>query len=125
MIVRRQANSVDDCTIDDCMIDDGCITEESYNAGLFDSCYGELINWILCQLYWCHFNIYLSMLTVETLQVGFSQSTVAVDENAGIVTLTIELNQNAWVTQPVTVTYSTSSVSNAVDAASMFVKCSL
>ena len=44
-VVRRQANTVDDdCTVDDCMIDDGCITEESYNAGLFDSCYGELIN---------------------------------------------------------------------------------
>ena len=44
IIVRRQATTVDDCTVDDCMIDDGCITEESYNAGLFDSCYGELMN---------------------------------------------------------------------------------
>ena len=35
---------MDDCTIDDCMIDDGCITEESYEAGTFDSCYSELID---------------------------------------------------------------------------------
>lgn len=46
-------------------------------------------------------------IIVEILQIGFTQSTVVVDEGAGIVTLTIELNQNAWTTEPVTVTYST------------------
>ena len=55
-VVRRQANSVDDCTIDDCMIDDGCITEESYNAGLFDSCYGEqLTNWLYITIIIYHY----------------------------------------------------------------------
>jgi len=44
ILVRRQSAVEDDCTIDDCMIDDGCITEESYNAGTFDSCFGEFIN---------------------------------------------------------------------------------
>lgn len=40
-IVRRQANNADGCTVDDCMIDDGCISEESYNAGTYESCFGE------------------------------------------------------------------------------------
>ena len=38
------------------------------------------------------------------MQVGFSESTVTVDEDAGMVTLTIEINQNFWVTRPITVT---------------------
>ena len=42
-LVRRQAITADDCTIDNCVVDDECITEESYNAGAFDSCFSELI----------------------------------------------------------------------------------
>ena len=49
---------------------------------------------------------------------------MVVNEHAGIVTLTIELNQNAWVNQPVTVTYSTSQVAIAADDAGML-ECSL
>lgn len=26
------------------MVDDGCVTEESYDAGTYESCYGELID---------------------------------------------------------------------------------
>ena len=33
----------DDCTFDDCMVDEDCITEDSYNARIFDSCFGELV----------------------------------------------------------------------------------
>ena len=42
-VVRRQAASEEDCTVDDCMIDEGCITEDSYNAGTYDSCFSELM----------------------------------------------------------------------------------
>lgn len=59
----------------------------------------------------------MMMIIVETLQIGFSQSTVVVHESEEMVTLTIELNQNAWITEPVTVTYSTSQGSG-VNAAS-------
>ena len=41
------------------------------------------------------------------LQIGFDQSIVTVEEDAGRVTLNIELNQNASVFTPVTVTYLT------------------
>ena len=44
--------------------------------------------------------------TVEPLQVGFTQTTVAVQEGQ-VVVLTIALNENAWITEPVTVMYST------------------
>ena len=37
-------STLDDCEIDDCMVDDDCITEESYTSGLYDSCFGELVN---------------------------------------------------------------------------------
>lgn len=57
---------------------------------------------------------------VEVLQVGFTQSTVTVIEDAGLVTLTIAINQNSWVNRPVTVTYSTSEVVGAINAASKF-----
>ena len=40
-VIYELLNFIDDCTIDDCMVDDGCVTEESYNAGTFDSCFGE------------------------------------------------------------------------------------
>jgi len=41
-IAKRQATiEEDDCTIDDCVVDDMCITEESYNADVFDSCFGK------------------------------------------------------------------------------------
>ena len=42
-IVRRQATEEEDCTVDDCMIDEGCITEDSYNTGTYDSCFSELM----------------------------------------------------------------------------------
>ena len=61
--------------------------------------------------------------TVETLQVGFTQSTVSVDENARMVTLTIEINQNSFVFEPVTVTYSTSEAVGAANAASKIYIC--
>ena len=82
------------------MVDDGCITEASYLAGTFDSCFGELIFLVNC-------TFDSSVDIVETLQVGFTTNKVTVDEGAGMVTLTIQLNQNAWITEPVTVTYST------------------
>ena len=44
--------------------------------------------------------------SVEPLQVGFAQTTVVVHEGMEAV-LTITLNENAWITEPVTVTYST------------------
>ena len=44
--------------------------------------------------------------TVEPLQVGFVQTTVAVQEGMEAV-LTITLNENAWITEPVTVMYTT------------------
>ena len=46
----------DDCEIDDCMVDDGCITEESYNSGLFDSCFGELVNQLTNYLFSAVYN---------------------------------------------------------------------
>ena len=103
------------------MVDDGCITEEFYNSGLFDSCFGELVN----QLTTCsvHFYWYHVLIIVEILQVGFSESTVTVDEDAGMVTLTIEINQNSWVTTPITVTYSTLEVVGATNAASKLYVC--
>lgn len=44
--------------------------------------------------------------TVEPLQVGFVQTIVAVQEGMEAV-LTITLNENAWITEPVTVMYTT------------------
>ena len=43
-LVRRQATTMDDCTIDSCVADDDCVTEESYNAGKFDSCFSEFVD---------------------------------------------------------------------------------
>ena len=43
---------------------------------------------------------------------------VEVREALGMVTLTIELDQNSWVTRPVTFTYSTSEAVEAPNAAS-------
>ena len=40
-----------------------------------------------------------------------------------MVTLTIEINQNSWVTRPITVTYSTSEVVGATNAASKLYVC--
>ena len=57
---------------------------------------------------------------VETLQVGFSQDTVAVEEDAGMVTLAVGLNQNASVIIPIIITYSTSEVTGKTNAASKF-----
>ena len=59
-------------------------------------------------------------ITVESLQVGFSQSTVAVEEDAGTVTLAVGLNQNASVIIPIIITYSTSEVAGKTNAASKF-----
>ena len=60
------------------------------------------------------------IIVIESLQVGFTQSAVAVVEDIGVITLTIEINQNSWVTRPVTVTYSTSEAVGATNAASKF-----
>ena len=81
-----------------------------------------LVSWLITYIaaIGCTIIYYLYTIIVDNLQVGFSQSSVAVDEDAGMVTLTIELNQNAWVTKPVTVTYSTSQVTGATNAASKF-----
>lgn len=57
--------------------------------------------------------------TVEPLQVGFTQTTVAVQEGS-VVVLTITLNENAWITEPVTVMYTTNE-----DTASKFSSYSL
>ena len=111
-------NFIDDCTIDDCMIDDGCVTEESYDAGTFVNCFSELNIQLIN--YSVHYTNYHFLITVETLQVGFTQSTATVNEDARMVTLTIEINQNSWVTRPVTVTYSTSEAVGATNAASKF-----
>ena len=59
-------------------------------------------------------------ITVESLQVGFSQDTVAVEEDAGMVTLAIGLNQNISVTIPIIIIYSTSEVAGKTNAASKF-----
>ena len=52
------------------------------------------------------------------LQIGFNQRTVTVEEDAGGVTLNIELNQNASVFKPVTVTYLTLDPAGVANAAS-------
>ena len=58
--------------------------------------------------------------TVETLQVGFTESAVVISEDVGMVTLTIEINQNSWMFQPVTVAYITLEASGVTNAASKF-----
>ena len=45
---------------------------------------------------------------------------MGVDEDTGMVTLTIELNENSWVARPVAFTYTTSEVVGATNAASKF-----
>ena len=41
IIVRREISTADLCTVDDCVVDDECITEDAYNAGIFESCYSK------------------------------------------------------------------------------------
>ena len=62
--------------------------------------------------------VYYNCYTVETLQVGFTNSAVTINEDAGSVTLTIEINRSSWVSEPIIVRYSTSEAVGATNAAS-------
>ena len=62
--------------------------------------------------------IIITLTVIESLQVGFIQSMVEVHEALEMVTLTVELDQNSWLTRPVTFTYSTSETVGAPNAAS-------